>query len=168
MDTTTLQPITVGKLKGCDIFKKVFGVIYFLMLIVWLFNLGYSYGKYFDQIKVLNMRLVQFYYIYSAICMFVTVGILGGTVLRAPAHVYLIFALFGIGHIVTSAIVLNVIVPKMDKDPSLQVLQNNVKGHVIADILFGVLMVIGSLLSHYFEYNCILKDVWLGEISTTV
>ena len=80
-----------------------------------------------------------------------------GTVGALPQHWYLIFALFGIGHIVTSTVVLSIVVPKMDKDPSLQVLKNNVKAHVGLDIINGILMVIGALGSHYCRYQCILK-----------
>ena len=159
MDAQTIAP--PGKLKGCDTFKAVFTVINIVMLFVWLFNLGYSNAKYFDQIKVLNVKLVQFYYIYSAICMFVTVAILASILVRFDSHWYLIFALFGIGHIVTSAVVLNIIIPKMDKDESLRVLKNNVKIHVVIDILFGIIMVISSLLSHYYEYKCTLKSDYM-------
>ena len=127
------------------------------MVVVWIFNLGYSYGKYFTQIKPLSPRLVQFYYIYSAICMFITIVLMGGSILPLPSHWYLIFALFGIGHIVTSTVVLSIVVPKMDKDPSLQVLKNNVRAHVGLDIINGIIMVIGALGSHYCTYQCTLK-----------
>ena len=149
---------TDKKPKWCEKFSKIFSVTFFFMVVVWIFNLGYSYGKYFTQLKTLSPRLVQFYYIYSAICMFITIVLMGGSILPLPSHWYLIFALFGIGHIVTSTVVLSIVVPKMDKDPSLQVLKNNVKAHVGLDIINGILMVIGALGSHYCRYQCILKQ----------
>ena len=108
------------------------------MVVVWIFNLGYSYGKYFTQLKTLSPRLVQFYYIYSAICMFVTIVLMVGTLASFPSHWYLIFALFGVGHIVTSTVVLSIVVHKMDKDPSLQKLKNNVRALLGIDITNGI------------------------------
>ena len=154
---------TDKKPKWCQKFSMIFSVTFFFMVVVWIFNLGYSYGKYFTQIKPLSPRLVQFYYIYSAICMFITIVLMGGSIFPLPSHWYLIFALFGIGHIVTSTVVLSIVVPKMDKDPSLQVLKNNVKAHVGLDIINGILMVIGALGSHYCRYQCILKQDLLAN-----
>ena len=151
------------KPKWCEKFSKIFSVTFFFMVVVWIFNLGYSYGKYFTQIKPLSPRLVQFYYIYSAICMFITIVLMGGSILPLPSHWYLIFALFGIGHIVTSTVVLSIVVPKMDKDPSLQVLKNNVKAHLGIDIINGILMVIGALGTHYCRYQCTLKAKYLVD-----
>ena len=84
-----------AKPKWCQKFSLIFSVTFFFMVIVWIFNLGYTYCKYFTQIKALNPRLVQFYYIYSAICMFVTIVLMVGTLASLPSHWYLIFALFG-------------------------------------------------------------------------
>ena len=136
----------------CEKFSLIFFVTFFFMVIVWIFNLGYTYCKYFTQLKTLSPRLVQFYYIYSAICMFVTIVLMVGTLASLPSYWYLIFALFGIGHIVTSTVVLNIVVLKMDKDPSLKELKNNVKAHLSIDIINGILMVIGALGSHYCKY----------------
>ena len=149
--------------KWCKKFTAIFFVTFFLMVIVWIFNLGYSYGKYFTQLKTLSPRLVQFYYIYSAICMFVAIVLMLGTLGALGSHWYLIFALFGIGHIVTSTVVLCIVVPKMDKDPSLKELKNNVRGHLGIDIINGILMVIGALGTHYCMYHCTLKAEYLVE-----
>ena len=151
--------VSTGEPKWCEKFQSIFSTILFLMVVVWIFNLGYSYGKYFTQIKVLNPRLVQFYYIYSAICMFVTIALMAslGKESSPSSYWYLIFALFGIGHITTSAVVLSIVVPKMDRDPSLQVLKSNVKAHLVIDIINGILMVICALGTHYCKYDCILR-----------
>jgi len=161
--SNSLLPLqnSTGESKWCERFSKIFFFTFFFTVIVWIFNLGYSYGKYFTQLKALNPRLVQFYYIYSAICMFITIVLMIGTVGALPQHWYLIFALFGIGHIVTSTVVLSIVVPKMDKDPSLKELKNNVKAHLGIDIINGILMVIGALGTHYCKYDCTLKAEFL-------